>query len=304
MAEVTTHPTLSNLESGARLAGIGIIINAVLAIVKITAGVFGHSYALIADGFESSLDIFSSLIMWGGLKMAAKPPDATHPYGHGKAEPIAAIVGAFTILAAAVGLTIESIREILTPHHAPAPFTLIVLVAVVVIKEWLFRVVHRFGHAAQSTAIKTDAMHHRSDAVTSAAAFVGISIALIGGRGYESADDWAALLACVLIAVNGVRLLKPAFDELMDTAPSLEIVERVRRVAGAVPGVSEIEKCRVRKMGLQFYVDLHVRVNANMSVRDGHHIAHLVKDAVREADPAIADVLVHIEPVEEMENEE
>ena len=298
MAETTTPLAISNLESGARLVGIGIVVNTALAIIKIAAGIFGNSYALIADGFESSLDIFSSLIMWGGLKVAARPPDETHPYGHGKAEPIAAIVGSLAILAAAAGLSIESVREILTPHHTPAWFTLLVLVMVVIIKEGLFRVVSRAGEAAQSTAIKTDAMHHRSDAFTSGAAFIGISIALIGGRGYEAADDWAALFACGLIAFNGLRLLKPAVYELMDTAPPREVEERVRRVASAVPGVAEIERCRIRKMGLEFYVDLHVAVQGDISVREGHKIAHLVKDEVRAADSAIADVLVHIEPAD------
>ncbi len=297
-----TPPTVaSNLESGARLAGLGIAVNASMALVKIAAGLVGHSYALIADGFESTLDIFSSLIMWGGLKVAARPPDESHPYGHGKAEPIAAVAGSVSILVAALLLSVESVREILTPHHAPAPFTLLVLIVVVAVKEGLFRVVSNSGKMSHSTALKTEAMHHRSDALTSAAAFVGISIALIGqknGRGWESADDWAALFACVLIAFNGIRLLKPALYEVMDTAPPREVVERVREVAAAVAGVADIERCRIRKMGLEFYVDLHVGVNGDISVRDGHSIAHLVKNAVRAADPAIADVLVHIEPVD------
>ncbi|MEA3187258.1 MAG: hypothetical protein QOD99_1088 [Chthoniobacter sp.] len=298
MAQITAQTVASNLESGARLAGVGILINAVLAVVKITAGLVGHSYALIADGFESTLDIVSSLIMWGALKVAAKPPDETHPYGHGKAEPIAAVLGSLTVIVAALGLAVESVREIFTPHHAPAPFTLAVLIGVLVIKEVLFRKVSRLADAAQSTAIKTDAMHHRSDAFTSGAAFIGISIALIGGPGYESADDWAALCACGLIAFNSLRLLKPAIYEVMDTAPAPEIEQRVRSVAGEVPGVVEVERCRIRKMGLEFYVDLHIGVAAEITVREGHAIAHLVKNAVRAAEPAIADVLVHVEPAD------
>jgi len=301
VAETTTpHASANNhLQSGARLALLGIVVNAVLSAVKISAGIIGHSYALIADGFESLLDIFSSIATWFGLKYAARPPDDSHPYGHGKAEPVAAIAGSLTILAAAVGLSIESVREILTPHHAPAPFTLAVLVMVVVVKESLSRAVTRVARHAQSTAIAADAMHHRSDAITSTAAFIGISIALIGkhyGRRLESADDWAALFACVLIAINGVRLLKPALYDLMDTAPSKEIVQRVRNVASRVKGVVALDQCRVRKMGLEFYVDLHIHVDGEMSVREGHDIAHEVKNEVRRADSAIADVLVHIEP--------
>ena len=272
------------------------IVNLIFAAAKILGGLIGNAYVLIADGIESALDIAGSLVIWGGLKFAARPPDETHPYGHGKAEPIAAAVVAFGVLAAALGLAIESIREIRAPHHGPAPFTLAVLIVVIVVKEILFRYVNRIGRDVESTAVQTDAWHHRSDALTSAAAFIGISAALIGGRGWESADDWAALFACGVIAANGVRLLRPAMSEIMDTAPRGEIVDRVRNAAGAVPGVIEIEKCFVRKMGLSFYVDLHVRVDESITVREGHDIAHEVKRAIQETDGRIADVLVHVEP--------
>jgi cation diffusion facilitator family transporter len=237
-------------------------------------------------------------VIWGGLKFAARPPDETHPYGHGKAEPIAAAVVAVGVVAAAVGLAIESIREIFTPHHSPAPFTLLVLVVVIVVKELLYRSVMHLGRTVESTAVQTDAWHHRSDALTSAAAFVGISIALIGGRGWESADDWAALFACMLIAANGWRLFAPALHEIMDTAPQGDLCNGIREVAGAVPGVVEVEKCLVRKMGLNFYVDLHLRVDGEITVRDGHDIAHEVKAAIVKTDARFADVLVHVEPAE------
>ena len=272
------------------------IVNLVFAAAKIFGGLIGNAYVLIADGIESALDIAGSLIIWGGLKFAARPPDETHPYGHGKAEPIAAVVVAVGVLAAALGLAIESVREIRTPHHGPAPFTLGILIVVIVVKEILFRYVNRVGRDVESTAVQTDAWHHRSDALTSAAAFIGITAALIGGRGWESADDWAALFACCVIAANGVRLLRPALYEIMDTAPRGEIVDRVRDAAAAVPGVIEIEKCFVRKMGLSFYVDLHVGVDARITVREGHDIAHEVKRAIQETDRRIADVLVHVEP--------
>jgi len=297
---MNAHPTgdavASNLQSGARLALFGMIVNLVFAAAKIFGGLIGNAYVLIADGIESALDIAGSLIIWGGLKFAARPPDETHPYGHGKAEPIAAVVVAVGVLAAALGLAIESVREIRTPHHGPAPFTLGILIVVIVVKEILFRYVNRVGRDVESTAVQTDAWHHRSDALTSAAAFIGITAALIGGRGWESADDWAALFACCVIAANGVRLLRPALYEIMDTAPRGEIVDRVRDAAAAVPGVIEIEKCFVRKMGLSFYVDLHVGVDAHITVREGHDIAHEVKRAIQETDRRIADVLVHVEP--------
>ena len=253
---------------------------------------------MIADGIESALDIAGSFIIWGGLKVAARPPDETHPYGHGKAEPIAAVIVAFGVLAAAAGLAIQSVREILTPHHGPAPFTLGILIVVIVVKEILFRYVNRIGRHVESTAVQTDAWHHRSDALTSAAAFIGISVALVGGEGWQSADDWAALFACAVIATNGVRLLRPALYEIMDTAPRGRIVDLVRDAARSVPGVRDVEKCFVRKMGLSFYADLHIKVNGNISVRDGHRVAHEVKHAIQQTDARIADVLVHVEPAD------
>src|SRR6201987_3789210 len=222
--------------AGARVALLGLMINVVLAAVKIVAGVIGHAYVLIADGMESAIDVAGSIVIWGGLTVAARPPDRTHPYGHGKAEPIAALVVAICVLAAAIGLAIESVREIRTPHHGPAPFTLAILVVVIVIKEFLFRYVNRIGQDLESTAVQTDAWHHRSDALTSAAAFIGISVALIGGEPWQSADDWAALFACAVIAANGIRLLRPAFYEIMDTAPRGQIIETVRDAAAAVSG--------------------------------------------------------------------
>ena len=291
----TTDPS-GNLQTGARIALFGMVINLLFAAAKILGGIFGNAYVLIADGIESSLDIAGSFVIWGGLKLAARPPDETHPYGHGKAEPMAALIVACGVLVAAAGLAIQSVREILIPHHGPAAFTLVILIVVVVVKEVLFRYVNRIGRDANSTAVQTDAWHHRSDALVSGAAFIGISIALIGGEKWRSADDWAALFACVIIGANGFRLLRPAFYEIMDTAPRGEIVDRVREAAAKVSGVIEIDKCVLRKMGLSFYVDLHIGVNENISVREGHRIAHAVKDAIQKSDSRIADVLVHIEP--------
>jgi cation diffusion facilitator family transporter len=240
------------------------------------------------------LDVGGSIVIWSGLKIAAMPPDDAHPYGHGKAEPVAAGIVALAVLASAAGLAVQSVRAIFLPHHTPKPFTLIILVGVVIVKEFLFRLV--IGRAEGSTALKTDAWHHRSDALTSAAAFIGISIALVGGRGYENADDYAALLACVLIAYNGVRLLMPALYEIMDTAPPKEVQNSIREAAETVEGVCGIDKCYVRKMGFEYYVDIHVHVDGELTVTEGHRIAHAVKDRLRTANPAISDALVHIEP--------
>lgn len=281
---------------GLRTTLFGILANACLAAIKGVAGVLGNSYALVADAIESTTDIASSFIVWFGLKISGLPPDTDHPYGHGKAEPIAATAVSLALFVAATIITIESIREIVTPHHAPAPFTLIVLLTVVIIKETLYRRVSRVASRIQSIAVMTDAWHHRSDAITSAAAFIGISVALVGGKGYESADDWAALFAAAIIVFNASRMLRSALSEVMDAAPAPAVELEVRKTAQGVEGVVALDKCYVRKMGLSYYVDLHITVDGAISVRVGHDIARNVKSAILAAHPTVADVLIHIEP--------
>lgn len=275
---------------------VGIISSILLAAIKAIAGILGNSYALIADAIESFSDVVTSLIVLVGLKIATKPADQDHPYGHGKAEPLAAIVVSLALMAAAIIIIVQSIYEIITPHHAPAPFTLLVLVIVVIVKESLFRFVFKVGESIESTVIKTDAWHHRSDAITSSFAFVGISVALIGGEGYEMADDWAALCASGIIIYNAYKLAAIGLKEVMDTAPPHNIQESVKKLASSVEGVLSLDKCLVRKMGLDFFVDLHVIVDGKISVYEGHEIAHKVKDKIKSEFPRITDVLVHIEP--------
>jgi cation diffusion facilitator family transporter len=293
-----TNPRKDNISinRGLKTTLVGIIASALLAAIKIFTGIVGNSYALIADGIESLTDIFTSSIVLTGLYFASKPADENHPYGHGKAEPFAGVAVSLGIFVAAIIIIVQSLYEIITPHHAPASFTLIVLVLVIVIKESLFRFVIKVGTSVNSIAVKSDAWHHRSDAITSAAAFIGISIALIGGEGYESADDFAALFASVIIIINAYRIFKPALFELLDTAPPTQVVQKVRGVAGKVENVMGIDKCFVRKMGFDYFVDIHVLVDANLPVHKGHEIAHKVKDELMNEYSNISDVLVHIEP--------
>ena len=279
-----------------RWAQAGLLTNALLVIVKFFAGIIGHSNALIADAVESSADIFSSLIVWMGLSIAARPADEDHPYGHGKAEPLAAAVVSLMLLGAAAGISIIAIRDIRTPHHLPAPFTLFVAAGVIIVKEILYRRVSRVGKEVGSTAVTADAWHHRSDAVSSLAAFVGISIALMGGHGWEAADDWAALVAALLVAVNGVRTLRPAISGLMDEAPDRTVKERALQAAAEVNGVRSVENLNVRSSGIGFYVDLHVKADPKLSLEDAHEIAAKVKYAILEAIPNVVNVLVHMEP--------
>ncbi len=286
-------------EQGIKTTIIGIIASVILAAIKGIAGVLGNSYALIADAIESASDVFTSIIVLTGLKIARRPADETHPYGHGKAEPFAGILVAVALFIAAIVIIIQSLHEIITPHHAPAPFTLIVLVAVVITKEVLFRFIIQVGNTVNSVAVKNDAWHHRSDAITSGAAFIGIAIALIGGEGYEQADDYAALCASAIIIFNAYRLFKPALFEIMDTAPSPEVIQKVISTSLLVDGVVAIDKCFARKMGFQYYIDMHVIVNGNITVDIGHEISHNVKDKLLETFQNISDVLIHIEPATE-----
>lgn len=281
---------------GVLAAQVGLVVNAILVVVKISAGVAGNSYALIADGVESSLDIFSSLITWRGLVVAGRGADENYHYGYGKAEALAGAAVAVLLLVAAVGISVEAVREILRPHHSPAPFTLWVLVGVVLVKETLFRTVLRLGDDLDSTALKADAWHHRSDAITSAAAFAGIGLAVLAGPRFAAADDVAALVASVIIAWNGMRLLTPAVDDLMDRAPEPQVLARVRAHAEVVEGVCELEKVQARRAGVGYFVSVHVQADPELSLREAHKLGHRCKDAIMQGVPQVLDVFVHMEP--------
>lgn len=281
---------------GVRAAQTAIVVNAILALAKLMAGILGHTYALVADAVESSTDIFSSTIVWAGLRVASRDPDEAYPFGYGKAEPIATVIVAIILLGAAVGIALQSISEIRTPHLTPAPWTLAVLIGVVVVKWILSRRVHAVGADIGSNAVKADAWHHMSDALTSAAAFIGISIALWGGPGWESADDWAALLASAIIAANGLMMLRPALHDLMDRMPGPEIVGPVRRAAESVEGVLATEKLAVRRSGIEYRVTIHVQADSHMTLHEAHILSGKVKGAIRGAVPQVRYVLVHMEP--------
>jgi cation diffusion facilitator family transporter len=287
-------------QRGMKTAALGIVVNLGLAVAKSSAGLLGHSFALVADGLESLADVFSGLVVYIGLKIAVKPADADHPYGHGKAEPIAAVVVSLALMVAALGIIYEGIREIVAPHGTPKPYTLVVLAGVLIIKEFLFRHVGSVGESIGSIAVQSDAWHHRSDALTSAFAFVGISIALLGGPGWEAADGWAAVCAALVILYNSWKLLRPAVLELSDVAPPPGLEAQVRVIAERVPDVIALDKCLVRKMGLTFYVDLHIVVDGKLTVREGHALAHKVEDEILQSLPHTAEVLVHVEPEEEL----
>ena len=294
--EFTT--VVNSAQRGVRIAQVGLVVNALLTVIKLVAGIVGNAYALVADAIESGTDMIGSLVAWSGLRIASRDPDARYPFGYGRAEPIAAAAVSALMLGAASAISIEAVREIRTPHHAPAPWTLGVLFGVMIVKEALYRRGQAVSRESGSVVVRADAWHHRADAITSFAAFVGISVALIGGPGWEPADDWAALVAALVIAVNGVLMLRSATRDLMDRAPEPALVNVVSDAALQVDGVLAIEKLKIRKSGTGHYVDIHVQAQPGMTLHDAHILSGIVKTAIRRAAPTALGVLIHMEPYE------
>jgi cation diffusion facilitator family transporter len=287
---------MSKESSAIKTTWLSMIGNALLAAIKWTAGYFGNSYALIADAIESTTDIFSSLIVLLGLKYSSRPPDKNHPYGHGRAETLVTFLVVGFLITSATIIIYESARNITRPHDLPKPYTLVVLGLIIAWKEISYRFVIKKSKETNSSSLKADAWHHRSDAITSLAAFVGISIALFLGKGYESADDWAAIAASLFIYYNSWLIFRPALGEIMDEHLYEDLVEEIRKVALTVEGVRGTEKCFIRKAGMKYHVDLHALVDAEISVREGHEIAHHLKDKLNAEIPDLGNVLIHIEP--------
>ena len=287
---------MTNEQTAIRTTYFSIISNACLALIKGLAGFFGNSYALIADAIESTTDIFSSLLVLLGFKYANRPADENHPYGHGKIEPlITFLIVAFLVTSATI-IAYKSIENIQTPHKVPKPWTLIVLGAIIIWKEASFRIVIKKSKQTQSSSLKADAWHHRSDAITSVLAFVGISVALIFGKGYETADDWAALFASGFILYNSYLIFRPALGEIMDEHLYDDLLEEIREKSIKVSGVIGTEKCFIRKAGMKYHVDLHAIVDGEISVKEGHDISHQLKDYLRKEIPSLGHILIHVEP--------
>ncbi|MEN9928597.1 MAG: hypothetical protein RLZZ231_518 [Bacteroidota bacterium] len=289
---------MTNEQTAIKATYFSLIGNTALAIIKGLAGFFGNSYALIADAIESTTDIFSSFLVLFGIKYSNRPADENHPYGHGRAEPLITFLVVGFLITSAVIIAHESIINIQTPHHLPKSWTLYVLGAIIIWKVISFRIVIKRSIESNSSSLKADAWHHRSDAITSVAAFVGISIALFLGKGYESADDWAALFASLFILYNSYLIFRPALGEIMDEHLYDDVVLSIRNVADTVDGIISTEKCFIRKSGMKYHVDLHAVVEATLSVKAGHDLAHTLKDTLRAELPELGHVLIHIEPNE------
>ncbi len=279
-----------------RVVRAGIIANAGLSLAKGAAGVIGNSFALVADAAESLGDIFGSLVVWSGLRVAEQDADSEHPYGHGKAEPIAAAVVGLMLLLAGIGIVVQAVRGILTPNDQPAAWTLLVLLVVVVVKEGIFRRVLQVAAETDSHVMHADARHHRSDAISSLAAFIGVGAAILGGPGWRWADEGAAIIAGVIIVLNGISIVRPALHDLMDGALDAALLRRVREVAERVAGVHSTEKLLARRVGSRIWIDLHVHADGAMSLHDAHELGHEVTRAIQRELPLVENVLVHMEP--------
>ncbi|TDE07819.1 cation diffusion facilitator family transporter [Flavobacterium sandaracinum] len=287
---------MSSEQTAIKATYFSIIGNTCLAIIKGLAGFFGNSYALIADAIESTTDIFASFLVLFGIKYSNRPADKNHPYGHGRAEPLITFLVVGFLITSATIIAYESIINIGTPHQLPKPWTLIVLGAIIIWKEYSFRIVMKRSIQTNSSSLRADAWHHRSDAITSVAAFLGISLALILGNGYESADDWAALFASGFILYNSYLIFRPALGEIMDEHLYDDLIEQIRMISIQVDGIIDTEKCFIRKAGMQYHVDLHATVDSNITVKEGHDLAHKLKDTLREEIPELGHVLIHVEP--------
>ena len=287
---------MSHEETAIKATYFSIIGNTCLAILKGITGYLGNSYALIADAIESTTDIFASFLVLFGLKYSNRPADKNHPYGHGRAEPLITFLVVGFLITSALIIAHESIKNIQTPHDLPNPYVLLVILPIIVWKEISFQLVMKKSKETNSSSLKADAWHHRSDAITSIGALIGISIALIGGKGYESADDWAALFASGFILYNSYLIFRPALGEIMDEHLYDDVIDNVRKVSMLVPGILDTEKCFIRKAGMKYHLELHAIVDSEISVRKGHDLAHDLETKLRVEIPEMGHILIHIEP--------
>lgn len=279
---------------GAALRAIG--VNSVLGLAKLGGGILGHSYALMADGAESCADIVGSSMTLYGLRVASEPADQQHPVGHGRAETLASALTAMALVLIGISIFWRATLTLGEPRVGPEPWTLFILVPVILTKEWMFKVMRSRGKKIGSLAVVADAWHQRSDAVTSITAFLGIFLSWLGGPNWNHADSWAAMLSSLWLAGTGLWLLGPALHELMEGSADPTLVDYIYQTSLACPGVKGIDKIWVRKLGMQLIVDLHVEVLPEISVQEGHDVAHGVKNKLRQELPQVQDVMVHVEP--------
>jgi cation diffusion facilitator family transporter len=279
-----------------RAAVLGIAVSVSLAVAKLAGGLTGHSFALVSDSVHSFGDAMTAAAVWGALLWAQRPADRDHPYGHARAEAVAGSNVALLLVLSGLWIVWEALSTWGEPSPPPEPYTLAIAAASVVVKEFLYRYQSGVARATGSGAVRAAAWDHRLDAFGSLAVLVGLGLAYWGGPPWHAADHVAAVAVAAVVLWAGGGLLWGSVHELMDRQAEPEVLEAVRREAGAVPGVRRVEKLLVRKTGLEYLVDIHVEVDPAISVREGHSIAHAVKDRLVERVVTVRDVLVHVEP--------
>jgi cation diffusion facilitator family transporter len=285
-----------SLQRGQGSALKGILVNGALGAAKLLAGLLGHSYALVADASESFADVLGSCVTLYGLRLAAEPADMTHPAGHGRAETLAAALTAIALLAVGGLIFWHALLSLGESRPAPSPWSLLVLIPVILIKERMFHWMRGRGRETGSAALINDAWHQRSDVVTSVAALTGIIFAWAGGPAWNHADSWAAMLASVWLFGTGLWLLGPTLHELMEGSVDPTLLKFIYETSRSCPGILGIDKVWVRKLGMRLMVDLHVEVEPDISVQEGHRLAHEVKAKLQAELPQVRDVMVHVEP--------
>jgi cation diffusion facilitator family transporter len=275
---------------------LGLIVNLALGIAKLVGGLLGGSYALVADAVNSLGDVVSTIVVLVALRVAQRPPDNEHPYGHTRAEGIAATNVAVVIIMSALAIAWEVMGRSGGERPLPPGWTLWIAGLNVAIKEGLYRYKYAIGKRTGSAAIIANAWDHRSDALSALAVLFGLAVTRLGGKEFLWADSAASLVVVAAIIYSGVKLFHLSASELMDIQADEPMVEQIRAAAANVPGVRGVDKLWVRKSGLEYFADIHIEVDAQMSVADGHLIGHNVKDQLLARFHVLRDVLVHLEP--------
>lgn len=284
------------MRTGQRIAAAGMAISGVLALLKISAGLAGHSTAVVADGLESTADVFSSGFVLLGLTLAAKPADENHPYGHGRVEILTGLLIGLILTAGGALISFGSWERIGTPHEPLAFYVIWPLIASIVARSGMSVFKFRYGRKIGSAALSADAWHDAMDSLSAVTALIAVSLTLLDPGRFVQADRYGGFLVGLIVVFAGVRVARDTAMQLMDTMPDDDMMVRIRTAAHTVPGVLGVEKCFARKTGLRYHVDLHLEVDPQMTVRQSHLIAHEVREQILQRLDWVADVLVHVEP--------